>query len=121
MRVRHVGFFSDLPHGIPTEPKLRSVVAEDPIEDEERLIEYLASGALFIASPGVVYDELSDHETLIGSAHIVTDGFWVWPRDLAYYVKQYHARLPDEFIEHARANRWTIPEDIDLESLVFEL
>ena len=31
-----------------------------------------------------------------------TDGEWVWPRDLAYYVRAYRVALPREFIANVR-------------------
>ena len=121
MRVRHLGFFSDLPHGISSEPSVQSLIAAVPLTDEDRLVEYLSNGELFIASPGVVCDVLADSGTVIGSADILTDGVWVWPRDLCHYVRRYHARLPEDFVEHARRNRWVIPDGIQLEALMFEL
>lgn len=121
MQVRHVGFFSDLPHGIPSEPTLRSAIGGDPFDDEVKLIEYLVNGALFIASPGIVRDILSEQAPVIGSADILTDGVWVWPRDLAYYVRQYQVRLPNDFVEHARTHHWMIPPDIPVETLTFEV
>ena len=121
MKVRHVGFFSDLPHGIPAEPRLLDVIAELPIEDEKRLVEYLANGVLFIASPGIVHDVLSEQNVIIGSADIVTDGVWAWPRDLSYYVERYHVRLPDDFIKHVLVNRWVVPGGIDVNLLEFEI
>ena len=38
-----------------------------------------------------------------------TDGRWVWPRDLAYYVDTYHIVLPSEFVEHMRRGSWNPP------------
>ena len=121
MRVRHLGFFSDLPHGISSEPRVQSLIADSPLNDESRLVKYLNDGELFIASPGVVHDVLSDSDTVIGSADILTDGVWAWPRDLSYYVSRYHVHLPEDFVEHARRNRWVIPNGIQLEALIFEL
>jgi hypothetical protein len=117
MRVRHVGFFSDLPYGIPSEPSIRSLVAEQPHPDEERLVGYLNDGVLFIASPGVVFDVLEDDGVVIGAANILTDGVWAWPGALSYYVARYHLRIPDEFIDHARGNRWFVPRDIRVDEL----
>jgi hypothetical protein len=42
-----------------------------------------------------------------------TDGVYVWPADLAYYVERYHARLPRSFWYHARDNEWRIASGID--------
>ena len=120
MRVRHVGFFSDLPHGIPSEPSVESLVASCPQQDEDRLVNYLRCGVLFIACPGVVRDVLSKSDSIIGCAHILTDGVWAWPEDLAHYVSRYHVRLPSAFAEHASLNQWTVPNGIRVEGLSLE-
>ena len=120
MRVRHVGFYSDLPHGLPSEPTLRNAVSDSAVEEEREMVNYLSAGALFIACPGVVHDILSDSDVVIGSPDILTDGVWAWPRDLAYYVGRYHVRLPAAFVEHARRNRWSIPRDVDVGSLTLD-
>lgn len=117
MKVLPLGFFSDLNHGLATQPSLNSVIANAPSAEEAELVQYLRSGELFIASPGVTHDVLAEEKVVIGSPDILTDGVWAWPRDLAHYVEQYHARLPEKFLAHARKNGWRVPEDIDVLSL----
>jgi hypothetical protein len=38
-----------------------------------------------------------------------TDGVFVWPEGLAHYVEVHSVRLPEEFVEHARARGFAIP------------
>lgn len=38
------------------------------------------------------------------------DGAWYWPEGLHHYVDRYHVRLPDEFVEHVRANNYVVPD-----------
>ncbi|MBW2667551.1 MAG: hypothetical protein JRE13_14765 [Deltaproteobacteria bacterium] len=45
----------------------------------------------------------------MGSADL-GDGVWIWPEGLAHYVARHEIRLPNEFVEHARANGFRIPE-----------
>ena len=50
---------------------------------------------------------------------MLTDGTWVWPGALLYYVASYHVRLPERFRSHAAASNWRIdpaslnPEELD--------
>jgi hypothetical protein len=45
---------------------------------------------------------------------LLTDGVWVWPGVLAYYVAVYHLRLPEAFLRFAEGRRWRIdPAAID--------
>ena len=39
----------------------------------------------------------------------MTDGHWAWPDDLPAYVQKYHLALPEQFVQHARANNWQVP------------
>lgn len=55
----------------------------------------------------------------IGTLCILTDGAWVWPGDIAYYVENYNILLPDEFIENVIKNNGIINNDIDICSLAF--
>ena len=37
----------------------------------------------------------------------------MWPEGLAHYVAVHDVRLPEEFIEHSRSMRFTIPIDLE--------
>jgi hypothetical protein len=41
---------------------------------------------------------------------LFTDGVWEWPAYLSYYVREYHSRLPDEFVANMKENNWIVPE-----------
>ena len=38
----------------------------------------------------------------------LTDGVWMWPAGLAHYVALHDVRLPDDFVEHARAGGFRV-------------
>jgi hypothetical protein len=54
------------------------------------------------------YDLTTKHGGALSTSS--TDGRWVWPRDLAYYVREYHVRLPPEFVEHICESGRKAPE-----------
>ncbi len=116
-RLIKIGFFQDLDHGDIDGPSLEAKRADQPAPDEDRLAAYLDAGHLYIASPGFVEDMISDDEIMIGPPHLLTDGIYVWPGDLPYYVRTYHVRLPTAFVAHARANSFAMPADVDPSSL----
>ena len=39
---------------------------------------------------------------------VLTDGTWVWPGVLPYYVAVYHLRLPECFLQFAAKQQWKI-------------
>jgi hypothetical protein len=59
--------------------------------------------------PGISYDLLAETETIIGPPHVFTDGEWAWTADEIYYLEKYHIEVPDEFVQHMKANNWKCP------------
>jgi len=106
MGLARVGFFRELAHGMPSGLSLGECLRESGIPDEARIVGYLNGGATLAATGSMVNDYFDGTKQAIAPLEIATDGSWVWPRDLAYYVRQYHAVLPEEFVEHMRRDGW---------------
>jgi hypothetical protein len=104
--LKPAGFFRELPHGSPDGPALRESVQRTPLPDENLLVRYLDSAAAIATTGSMVDDVLDPTKTDVALLEILTDGEWVWPHDLAYYVRQYHVPLPAEFVEHMRRHEW---------------
>src|SRR5215510_3162859 len=111
--LQRTGFFREMPHGEPTDPSLADARNAAPSPHEDRIAAYLDAGHVCIAAPGLTHDVL-DTGKRIGPPHHRTDGRFVWPGDLAHYVRTYHVRLEGPFIEHMLANGWTVPADVDV-------
>ena len=112
--LRHVGFFSDLTYGDPDEPALAAMVAPAGEPWEADAIRYLEGGDVLAVRMMLSYDELDPAHPAIDPLQIRTDGTFAWPSDLAYYLARYHCVLPDDFVEHMRAQGWKSPVlDID--------
>lgn len=108
-RLKSVGFFRELRHGLPNGPSIRDAIRAEASKDDADLIRYLDAGALMIVSGVNTYDVFAEHKTCIQQLFIATDGVWMWPSDLSYYVAKYHVALPDEFVELARQRQWQPP------------
>lgn len=117
MKLKRVGFFSELRHGFVGEPSLKDSVREKASEYEAPMLEYLRSGTALSIAPGVVTDALTKESKVIGGLSILTDGEWAWPSDLQYYLSKYHVQLPDEFVNRAMSSGWRIPEVKDVSTL----
>lgn len=81
---------------------------------EQAAISYLKQGPAIVVS-GRATDLLDETEG-IGQYQVRTDGEWVWPSTLAYYVAKYHVALPEEFLAHMASRGWQAPE-LDYEAL----
>lgn len=40
---------------------------------------------------------------------MMTDGVWLWPGELPYYVAAHGVDLPAEFVDRMRQSGWAIP------------
>ena len=115
-------------------PSLVDQVSDAPQVDESLLLSYLGQGVDcgIYNDPGLLFDILRPGERVDDAGfrefvpdpqrrhpHIMlTDGTWVWPGALLYYVSTYHVRLPERFRSHAAASGWKIdPASMNLEEL----
>lgn len=119
MKLKRIGFFRELRHGDEFGMSLKEAVRNTASENEDKIVEYLDNGVTFCITAGLVSDVLNESKGVIRNLEILTDGMWVWPSDLSYYVKFYHIELDTHFLEHIKKNEWTIPnkKDIDLSKL----
>jgi hypothetical protein len=117
-KLKQVGFFKELPHGDPHAASLNE--SKNQLKDDlvKNISDYLESGILFIASPGVAKDVLSENKEIIGTLGILTDGVWAWPADLSYYVGKYRVGLPMDFVEYMKHNNWQKSE-VNIRELEF--
>lgn len=89
----------------------------------ECIADYLDRAKMLSVTTVPTYDVLGDERIQIGRYGTRTDGVWVWPFDLSYYVRTYNILLPAEFIERAAGFGWTPPVVTDerIDAIVEEL
>jgi|HubBroStandDraft_4_1064222.scaffolds.fasta_scaffold1417416_2 hypothetical protein len=104
--LKPVGFFSETGH--PGGPSLVESRHRGPQALRARIAAYLQAGTTLSVSSGS-YRDWFDSSKKSGTKQIVSDGVWVWPGDLAYYVEQHGVALPQEFLSHMEAMNWSPP------------
>jgi hypothetical protein len=107
--IRLAGFFDEFKIISPSGLSLKHNIRNQPHTEEDKIINYLTSGEYIIVNLCFEIDILSEKRKYSGSRSIMTDGVWVWTNFLSYYVKEYHAVLSDEFIQHMKSNNWKMP------------
>jgi hypothetical protein len=107
--LRQVGFFRELESSPDDGPVLRDAVRAEASPDEQRMVAYLKAAPVLAATGQLVGDVLAEASTAVAPLEIHTDGEWVWPADLAYYLAHYHVALPAELWARAAANAWQPP------------
>ena len=98
---------------------LKDSVFAERQDHEEEIARYLESAPSYSALGKVVGDVLDPDAKAVLFPGKNTDGVYVWPAELAYYVRKYHIRLPQPLIERMVALSWQPPaeEDIDWENM----
>lgn len=109
MKIRFLGFFREHPDGNPEDPSLHEYVFQGDPGLRSRVVDYLDSASMLSVSTSTTFDVLSDSKIETGRSATRTDGVWMWPADLSYYVWNYNIRLPDEFLERAAGFDWVPP------------
>jgi hypothetical protein len=109
-----VGFFREL-HDDPRLPSIRAAVRSSRHPDEDRIVAYLEAGFCLAACGGVQHDVFDPSSDRVTSPDMVTDGVFLWPGELPYYVATHGVELPADFVAHMRQNGWTVPTFTDLE------
>lgn len=110
MRLRRIGHFYELSPELQRFEigKLRgSLVASS----KQRVLRYLRSGVTSGIVMMVEYDHSAMPEACLGSVGLMSDGKWLWPSSLAYYVEKYDLGVPAEFLEDMAHNDWLVPPD----------
>ncbi len=118
MPLKRVGFFFEETEADQVS-QLKMLRREKASASEPEIIQYLTSGTDCGVAMTIEHDLLSDPPKAIGEALLKTDGVWTWPLSLAYYVENYHIKLPDEFIERMSALDWIAPTDVDIDEIQF--
>ncbi|HTU19581.1 MAG TPA: hypothetical protein VMG10_16085 [Gemmataceae bacterium] len=117
MHLKRIGYYFQLPEADRLHI-LKLLARKEPIQDEGAVAEYLDSGVLIAAVPGVEDDPLLPDAPIAGALHVLTDGEYAWPKTLSYWVRQHHLLLPDEFLEHVRHAAYRVPKRLDPAALV---
>lgn len=109
VRLKYVGNFAELGyHDDPNAQSLHAARGRRSAENKQLVVEYLRRAQRYSISPGYERD-IFDPTKRAGSASTATDGVYVWPLRLAYYVENYDVELPDDFEKHMETNQWKSP------------
>jgi hypothetical protein len=106
-----VGFYAELdPNSSFAQGRIRDAISTDPQPDEAGLIAYLDQGHPLVDFTETTRDVVTGNEAIVGGSSLKSDNTWVWRNDLSFYVRKYHLKLPEAFLDHVRALDFTMPE-----------
>lgn len=112
IRFRELAYNSDDSQGLPS---LKDYTSDQPQEYEEDIARYLESAPVFSGVGKAVGDVLDPNAAAVLFPGSLTDGYYVWPAELAYYVRKYHVRVPQQLIERMKTMDWQPPADEEID------
>ena len=117
IKLQPVVAFREFPFGTIHDPSMREFTAPVPGEHQPAVLAYLRSGHILgypmnadlpdWFDPSNRANPIIDGSPL-GGVTPMTDGVWVWPAGLIYFVERYHVILSQEFLDHAARNDWLV-------------
>jgi hypothetical protein len=117
MDIVNLGFFREFPHGDPNGESIKPCLAKGDAAVKDLVAGYLEQGSTLAATAQRVFDVLDENKPDAGALAMITDGAWIWPADLPYYVRKYNISLPVKFVEHAKRSNWK-PAEVSHQDLV---
>lgn len=108
--MQYMGFYREMEIASDEYPSIHDAVGGLEVDDKQTLMDYLEGGRVIVVAAGWVGDVIDPTIDKASGSGFVTDGEWIWPIELSYYVRTYDVAVPKEFIQHARANGWQVPE-----------
>lgn len=117
IELQPVVAFREFPFGTIRDPSMREFMAAGAWDGEADVLAYLRSGHILghpmSANLPDWFDPANRANPLIdgkplGGVTPMTDGVWVWPAGLIYFVEKYHVLLPHDFLHRAAKYDWLI-------------
>ncbi|MPZ81691.1 MAG: ferredoxin [Actinophytocola sp.] len=79
-------------------------------EERQRVLDYLDGAPVVLAGRGLAEDAFNPDRPAAVPMTIRTDGSWVWPGAVSYYLRE-HAVSPDpDLLEHIRSRQFVVRE-----------
>lgn len=110
--MKALGFFKEFEVGKndASDRSMIDVLRVAPGWREDEVVSYLESGIPLVDIMESTVNALGGAAHIRGGSSIMTDGTWVWRLDLAYYVRNYHLQLDEDFLMHASGAGFRIKE-----------
>ena len=123
MNLIRQGYYKEMPYAEDTDPSILDSIGKANPEEIDNICSYLNAGVVLITCCGTSTDIIKPENGIAGTPSVMTDGAWVWPGDLNYYVKNYQLALNPEFITYMKEHKWKVDlqeSELDYASIEIE-
>jgi hypothetical protein len=116
-RIITVGYkeLTQLAESVAAGPELKSCVEDCAQPFEEEIARYLETAPSYSAVGRVVGDVLDPDAKVVLFPGVKTDGRYIWPAELSYYVRRYHVRVPQSFVDRMASLDWRPPSESEID------
>lgn len=80
------------------------------VEEQDKLLDYLDGAPVVVPGRGLDLDRLANPPESAVPIAFHSDGTWIWPAAVNYYLRKYGVAPEPELVQHIRANGFTIPD-----------
>ncbi|PWV70506.1 Protein of unknown function [Prauserella marina] len=96
----------------PPGPNGRPVInrPELDVDEQDRLLDYLDSSPVVVPGRGYDLDRLANPPESTVPIAFHSDGAWIWPAAVNYYLREYGLAPEPDLIQHIRGNGFSIPD-----------
>lgn len=93
-------------------PDGKPVVNRPPLPpaDRDRVLEYLTKAPVVLAARSYDVDAFSPEREPAVPLNFRTDGNWVWPGAVVYYLREHSVSPDPDLVNHIRARRFVVPD-----------
>jgi hypothetical protein len=114
MILKRQGYYREMPHGDDTDPSIFERLHNED-DNKDKICKYLREGYVLAACGNFVKDVVCPEKGIVGAPDDITDGVWIWPADLVYYVENYGLLLDDVFVKYMSEHAWTVPKNLEID------
>jgi hypothetical protein len=95
-------------------PSIRDSMRASASPAADDICGYLRAGRQFAYTSSIPFFASDEDRRAHGLGGFeLTDGIWLWPDELHYYVRRFHLSLPQEFVADMGCQNWQV-RDVDL-------
>ncbi|HET6499996.1 MAG TPA: TNT domain-containing protein [Amycolatopsis sp.] len=90
----------------------RPVLNRQELDSDEldRLFEYLSTAPVVLSERGLDLDRLAPAPVPKVPVAFHTDGVWIWPAAVNFYLQEYNVAPESELVAHVRSTGYSLPE-----------
>lgn len=98
MKFNKIGFYSEISKDESDKEHIKDYINKFKSKNKQKVLNYLNNGICLVACGGTFPDIIDDKKDVKLNHDFLTDGEYVWYRDISYYVDKYNVYIDENFL-----------------------